>query len=82
MYVFDAGAGETDWDDGEETEDFADEGGYVGDFFFVDALGPGVAVGVDFHDFRVGAGLDFLAVAGGEVCDSHYEVSGDGVEAC
>lgn len=72
FYVLDAGARETDGDDGEESQDFADEGGYVGDFFFVDAGGPGVAVGVDLLDFRVGEGLDFLAMGGGEIGYSHY----------
>lgn len=49
-------------DDGPEAEDFFDESGEVGDFFFRQAVFPCVAVGVHFHDLFVGALLDFLAV--------------------
>ena len=77
-----ADAGEGDGEDGPEAEDFFDEGGDVGDFFFHQAVFPSVAVGVHFHDVVVGALLDFLAVGGGEVGDAHDDVAGDGVEAC
>lgn len=72
-----ADAGEADGDDGPEAEDFLDEGGDVGDFFFRQAVFPCVAVGVDCHDFFVGALLDLLAVRRGEIADAHDEVAGD-----
>jgi hypothetical protein len=80
--VLDACSWQADGDDGEETQDFSHERGYIGDFLFDDAFLPCVAVGVDFHDLVVGALLDFLAVLGGKVGDSHDEVAGDGVETC
>lgn len=77
----DARPRQADGDDGPVAQDFFIEGGDVGDFFFVQALCPGVVVGVDFEDFGVRALLDFLAGGRGEVGDAHDEVAGDGVEA-
>ena len=78
--ILDTSSWQANRDDGEKTQDFSHESSHVGYLFFDDAFLPGVAVGVDFHDFVVGALLDFLAVLGGEVGDAHDEVSGDGVE--
>jgi hypothetical protein len=51
FYRLDGDAGEADGDDGPVAEDLLVEGGYVGDFFFVETALPGVAVWVRFHDF-------------------------------
>ena len=61
-YGFYANAGKTDWNDGEETEDFAYEGGNVRDLFFLNALCPCIAVWVDGGNFVIGAFLEFLAM--------------------
>ena len=79
--VFDADAREADGDDGPEAEGFFDEGGDVGDFFFDEAFFPGVAVGVDFHDFFVSTLLDGLALRGSEISDGHDDVPGNSVKA-
>ena len=79
--VFDADAGEADGYDGPVAEDFFVEGCDVGHFFFFETLVPGFVVGVHFFDGGVGFLLDELAVGGGEEGESHYEVSGDCVEA-
>lgn len=78
--ILDTSPRKTYRDDGVESKDFSDESGYVRDFFFDEAFLPSVTVGIDAHYFSVGAGLDLLALEGGEVCDAHYQVAGDGVE--
>lgn len=77
-----AEAREAHGEDGPEAEDFFDEGGDVGDFFFRQAVFPCVAVGVYSHDVFVGALLDYLAVWRGEVANAHNDVAGHGVKAC
>lgn len=77
----DARAGQADGDDGPVAQDLLVKGGDVGDFFFVQALRPGVVVGVDFEDLVVSALLDGLSRGRGEVGDAHDEVAGDSVEA-
>ncbi len=69
--ILNGGARETYRDNDEEAQDLADEGGDVWHLFFNDTFLPCIAVGVDFHDFLIGAGLDFLAVSGGEIGDAH-----------
>jgi hypothetical protein len=80
--VLDARAGEADRDDGPEAQDLFDQGGDVGDFFFVQAFLPRFAWSrVYLHDGVVGFFLDFLTLRGGEVAQCHDHVTGDGVDA-
>jgi len=78
--VFDAGSGQADGDNGEESEDFSDECCDVGNFLFNQTSLPGVSFGIDFHDFFVSSLLDFLAVGRRQVGDAHDEVARNCVE--
>lgn len=62
---------QTDRNHRPKPKDLFHQSGYVGDFFFDETLLPRVSIWVDFHDLVVGSLLDFLAVRGGEVGDSH-----------
>ncbi len=78
--ILGAFAGQADGDDGPEAEGLLDESCDVGNLFFNKTFLPGVAIRVDFHDFLVCALLDLLATLGGEVGNSHDEVTRDGVK--
>ena len=66
----------------EESQDFSHERGYIGNFLFFDTFLPCVAIGVDFLDLLVGALLNFLAVLGGKVGDTHDKVARDCIKTC
>lgn len=72
-------AGQADGNDRPEAEGFADQRAHVGHLLLHQTLLPGVAVGVDLHDFIVGLLLDPLAVLGCQVCNAHDQVTGDSV---
>ena len=79
--VFCAGAGKADGDDGIEAEYFADKGCDVWYLFFGKAFLPSIAIRVEFHDLFIRSFLDPLTVRGGEIGDTHDEITGYCVEA-
>jgi hypothetical protein len=79
--VFNASSGQTDRNDGEESEHFSNKCCDIGDLLFHETALPGISVWINFHDLFIGSLLDFLAVRRGEIRDAHNEVSRDCVEA-
>ena len=78
--VFNASSGQTDRNDGEESEHFSNKCCDIGDLLFNETALPGISVGIDLHDFFVSSLLYFLTMRGGEVGDSHDEVARNGIK--